>query len=103
MKISIQNGPIQSCFVFFHVFIIHFHNKKILSVIFRGVFALCKIAQFQLIFCGNFVERHSFSGDSGENFGNCAFPQNFNTRKLDKIMVFYAVLGLCQESFYKNS
>ena len=44
MKISIQNGPIQSFFVFFHVFVIHFHKKKILSVIFRDVFALCKIA-----------------------------------------------------------
>ena len=25
--------------------------------------------------------------------GNCAFPQNFHTRKLGEISVFYAVVG----------
>ena len=47
--------------------------------------SLRKIPKFQLIFwCGNFVEKHSFR----------AFPQNFHTRKLDEISVFYAVYGL---------
>ena len=26
-------------------------------------------------------------------YGNCAFPQNFHTMKLDEITVFYAVVG----------
>ena len=42
-----------------------------------------KIPKFHLIsWCGNFVERH----------GNCVFPQNFHTRKLVEISVFYAVI-----------
>ena len=42
--------------------------------------ALHKIPYFHLIsWSENFVER------------NCAFPQNFNTKKLGEIMVFYAV------------
>ena len=52
--------------------------------------------------CENFVERHSFHIVSGYSFhilfairpklcGNCAFPQNFNTRKLGEFTVFFAV------------
>lgn len=47
------------------------------------------------------MERHGFrivSGESPEACGNCAFPQDFNTRKLDEITTvklgldeFYAV------------
>ena len=38
-------------------------------------------------FCRAQFERHSFS-----ICGNCAFPQNFHTRKLGEIRIFYAVL-----------
>ena len=51
------------------------------------VWKFCGKAQFPHSFgrwCGNFVERHS---------GNCAFPQNFHTRKLGEITVFYAVVA----------
>ena len=37
------------------------------------------------------VERHSFRIVSGES-RNCAFPQNFHTRKLGEITVFFAVI-----------
>ena len=45
----------------------------------------------------SFAERHSFHIVSGESdhpklCGNCAFPQNFRTRKLGEITVFYAVV-----------
>ena len=36
-----------------------------------------------------FAERHSFRIVSGDS--NCAFPQNFHTRKLGEITVFFAV------------
>ena len=50
--------------------------------------------QFHLIsWCGNFVERHSFHKlcrNCSKLCGNCDFPQNFLTRKLGEITVFYA-------------
>ena len=60
--------------------------------------SLRKIPKFHLIsWCGNFVETHSFRrvlGDSHQElYGNCAFPHYYHTRKLGKIMVFYAVYG----------
>ena len=33
--------------------------------------------------------------------GNCAFPQNFHTRKLGEITVFYAVFAFKSISFHK--
>ena len=45
--------------------------------------------------------RHSFRivwGESPELCGNCVFPQNFYTRKLGEITVFYAV-----RVFFKKS
>ena len=48
--------------------------------------SLRKIPKFYLIsWCGNFVESHGFFWE------NCAFPQNFHTQKLGKILVFCAV------------
>ena len=48
-------------------------------------YPLHKIPNFHLIsWCGNFVDRHSFSrvsGDSPKLYGNCAFPQSFRTRE----------------------
>ena len=41
------------------------------------------------------MERHSFrvvSGESPETKRNCALPQNFHTRKLGEITLFYAVI-----------
>ena len=41
------------------------------------------------------MERHSFCivlGDS-KLCGNCVFPQNFHTRKLDEITVFFGLNG----------
>ena len=37
------------------------------------------------------MERHSFRTVSGESLGNCAFPQNFHTRKLGKSAIFFTV------------
>ena len=38
--------------------------------------------------CGNFVERHRFRRVSGKpTETNCAFPQNFHTRKSGEISV----------------
>ena len=49
---------------------------------------IAEITQFHLIpWCGNFVKTqipYNFSK-------NCAFPQNFHTRKLCETTVFYAV------------
>ena len=44
--------------------------------------------------CGNFVKTVSakYRANRPRFCRNCAFPQNFRTRKLDKISVFYAVL-----------
>ena len=42
--------------------------------------------------CENFVERRSFRRVSGELCGNYAFLQNFQTRKLGEINVFYVVV-----------
>ena len=42
--------------------------------------------------CENFVERRSFRRVSGELCGNYAFLQNFQTRKLGEIKVFYVVV-----------
>ena len=44
--------------------------------------------------CGNFVETHSFRRVAGESLfhKNCAFKQNFHTRKLEEISLFYAVI-----------
>ena len=57
--------------------------------------ALRKIPQFHLIYwCENFVGRHSFrivSGDSPETMRKLCLPQNFHTRKLGEITVFFAV------------
>ena len=59
---------------------------------------LCKIPKFHLIFwCGNFLESHSFRSVSGESCGNCAFQQNFHTRKLGEISVFQAVLSYVEQ------
>ena len=48
-------------------------------------YPLHKIPNFHLIsWCGNFVDRHSFSrvsGNSPKLYGNCAFPQSFRTRE----------------------
>ena len=44
------------------------------------VWKFCRKAQFQYSF-----------GQIAKLCGNCAFPQNFHTRKLGEIMVFYAV------------
>ena len=52
---------------------------------------LFKIPKFHLIsWCGNLVERHNFL------CGNCAFSQNFRTRKLGEISVFFAVINCCK-------
>ena len=40
-----------------------------------------------------FCEKGQFPTVSGESCGNCAFPQNFHTRKLAGIKVFFAVEG----------
>ena len=49
---------------------------------FYKIFSLCKIPKYHLIFWYvNFVEKHSI------------FPQNFHTRKLGEISVFYAVFS----------
>ena len=48
-----------------------------------------------MFWCGNFVERGSFLivvGECPKLCGNCAFPQNFHTKKLGKITVSYAVI-----------
>ena len=37
------------------------------------------------------MEKHSFCIDLANSPENCAFPQNFNTRKCGEIMVFLAV------------
>ena len=54
-----------------------------------------KIPKFHLIaWCGNFEERYSFRivlAIRPKLSWNCAFPQNFHTRKLDEISVFDAV------------
>ena len=48
-----------------------------------------KNTEFHLIFwCGNFVEGHSFCIRQ-KLCRNCAFLQNFHTRKLGEIMVFF--------------
>ena len=64
---------------------------------------LCEMPQFYLIsWCRNFVERYSFCICSFilklcicilKLCGNCAFPQNFHTRKLGEITVFNVVRG----------
>ena len=57
-------------------------------------YALRKLPHFHLIsWYGNFVERHSFRivSNHPKLCGNCAFPQNFHTRKLGEITVLYAV------------
>ena len=54
------------------------------------------------------MERHSFrivSGESPKLCGNCAFPQNFHTRKLGEITIFYGSLR-CEQvlfRFYSDS
>ena len=40
-----------------------------------------------------FCEKGQFPTVSGESCGNCAFPQNFHTRKLAGIKIFFAVEG----------
>ena len=56
----------------------------------QGNVLLRKIPYFYLIsWRGNFVERHSFRM---KLCGNCAFPQNFHTRKLCEVTVFFVVL-----------
>ena len=50
-----------------------------------------KIPKFHLIsWFGSFVERHIFHSYL-KLCGNCTFPQDFRTKKLGKITVFYAV------------
>ena len=50
---------------------------------------LRKIPQFhQISWCGNFMERHSFG--KVRNYAETAFPQNFHTKKLGEITVFFA-------------
>ena len=41
------------------------------------------------------MKRHSFRG-------NCAFPQNFHTRKLHEITVFYAVKRVTQVTYVEE-
>ena len=58
------------------------------------------IPQFHLIFwCGKFVKRHSFRIVSGDR-GNCAFPQNFHTSKLDEIKQIFAVFDRIYVRFW---
>ena len=53
-----------------------------------------EIPKFQLTFsCESFVETQSFrrvSRQMSKIRGDCGFPQNFHTKKLGKITVFYA-------------
>ena len=57
----------------------------------EDMYSLHKIPQFHLIrWCGDFVERHRRIWP--KLCGNCAFSQNFCTRKLGEISVFYAVI-----------
>ena len=69
-------------------------NFTYLLIVMLGVLqpTLRKIPKFQLIFCfGNFAEKqHSFRKFSGES-SETAFPQNFHTRKLGEILLFYSV------------
>ena len=52
-------------------------------------YTLRKIPKFQLIFwCVTFV---AFGYFTQKLCGNCAFPQNFQTRKLPKMSVIYVV------------
>ena len=44
-----------------------------------------------IFWCGNFLEKHNFCTVSG----NCAFPQNYHTRKLGEITVFFTALDVC--------
>ena len=73
-------------------------QEQCYTVVVLGCFqekSLRKIPQFHLIcWCGDFVQRHSFriaSGDWPKLCGSCAFLQDFHTRKLGEIKVFYAV------------
>ena len=61
----------------------NYHDKFLLQI------ALHKIPLFHLIsWCETFVETYSFRRVSGD----CAFLQNFNTKRLGEISVVYAVL-----------
>ena len=52
-----------------------------------------QIPKFHLIsWSGNFVEMHSFRRVSDESPETYAFQQNFQTRKLGEVMVFFAVI-----------
>ena len=56
-----------------------------------------KYCNFYLIsWCASFVERHSFCivlHESPEIMRNCAFPQNFHTRKSGEITTYFAVMS----------
>ena len=57
------------------------------------------IPKFHLNFwCGIFVGAHSFRRVSirSKLCGNCTFPQNFHTRNLGEITVFYAAFAISQ-------
>ena len=43
-------------------------------------------------FCGK--AQFSYTANRPKLCGNCAFPQNFHSRKLGELMVFYAVLAM---------
>ena len=47
----------------------------------------------QILWSGNFVKTQLalFHANSPIHCGNCAFPQNFHTRKLGEITLFHAV------------
>ena len=77
-----------------------YQNSNIMLRIFRYIIicsidkisSLQKIPQFHLIsWCINLMERQSFHVIHQKLCGNCAFPQNFHTRKLGEITVFYTV------------
>ena len=64
-------------------------------------FALRKIPQFHPIsWRGNFVEKHSGKTQAirPKLCGNCAFPQNFHTRKLGEITVLLTMVKYLQFS-----
>ena len=64
------------------------------NLFFDFCLTLSKIPSFHLIsWYGSFVERHSFRRISHPKPWRNCLSQNFHTRKLDEITVFYVVLG----------
>ena len=56
--------------------------------------------------CGNIMWKGTVSAYFRANHSklcrNCAFPQNFHTRKLDEIAVFYEVIKVELSPFVRN-